>query len=490
MTLKAPRIVLFRHAPVDFDSRIKRVARTLQRGGFEPIIISVEPADGESGEFLLGGDIRVIRVPLRLAPEAPKPASVTNEAAAKLRRQRKAYIQRVKGPNAASAKAAVKALITTAKLVLMRAKRLTKAALRRANSAKVALVERNHPFNSLDLAVNHPQAHNITHTLTDLLVSLEPDVMHAHNPVALPAAYEAMMRLKAQGKQVKLSYDVREDFAGLPDKEIGSRNAFNAVLEMEKRFMPFADYVWTVTESHAQLLKEKYELPVLPDTFVNMSVFQPMVGDVTVREAAGLSEDTPLLVYAGIMSWARGMETLIEAMGMVDKNVHLAIVSVPNPHPMKPKLEELAEEYGVLDRIHFVDPVSQANLSYYLSGADIAVHPLPGGSANHDRTLPNKLFEYMHAELPLVSSDAKTMAKFVVDNGMGEVFRSEDPVDLARAISVALRNPVSQEHMHALAEKFSWQSNEPRIIEAYSRLTGFQGKPAEGDFGTTEVTPA
>ncbi|AQP43501.1 glycosyltransferase [Tessaracoccus flavus] len=490
MTVKAPRIVLFRHAPVDFDSRIKRVARTLQRGGFEPIIISVEPADGESGEFLLGGDIRVIRVPLKVAPAAPKPAAQVAADADKLRRQRKVYAQRVSGLDARSAKSAIKWGLTSGRLASMRGNRFAKALLRRANSAKVALVERNHPFNSLDLAANHPQAYNITHTLTDLLVSLEPDVLHAHNPVALPAAYEAMVRLKARGKTVKLSYDVREDFAGLPDKEIGSRNAFDAVLEMEKRFMPFADYVWTVTESHAELLKKKYNLPVLPDTFVNMSVFQPMVGDITVREAAGLSEDTPLLVYAGIMSWARGMETLIEAMSMVDEAVHLAIVSVPNPHPMKPKLEALAEEFGVLDRIHFVDPVSQAHLSYYLSGADIAVHPLPGGSPNHDRTLPNKLFEYMHAELPLVSSDAKTMAKFVVDNGMGEVFRSEDPVDLARAISLELRNPVSQEHMHALAEKFSWQANEPRIIEAYSRLTGFPGTLADGEFGTTEVTPA
>lgn len=487
--MKAPRIVLFRHAPVDFDSRIKRVARTLQRGGFEPIIISVEPSDGEAGEFLLGGDVRVIRVPLKIAPEAPKPAMSYKDKMAKMRRQRKVHLQRIKSPDAASAKSAAKAILTTGKMLATTGNRVATGLARRAKSAKVAVVERHHPFNSLNLAVNHPQAYNITHTLTDLLVSLEPDVMHAHNPVALPAAYEAMVRLKAKGKDVKLSYDVREDFAGLPDKEIGSRNAFNAVLEMEKRFMPFADYVWTVTESHAQLLKDKYELPVLPDTFVNMSVFQPMEGDHTVRDAAGLSEDTPLLVYAGIMSWARGMETLIEAMGMVDKDVHLAIVSVPNPHPMKPKLEELAEEYGVLDRIHFVDPVSQAHLSYYLSGADIAVHPLPGGSPNHDRTLPNKLFEYMHAELPLVSSDAKTMAKFVVDNGMGEIFRSEDPVDLARAISVELRNPVTQEHMHALAEKFSWQTNEPRIIEAYSKLTGFDGKLTDGPFGSTEVTP-
>src|SRR5690606_17471588 len=181
-----------------------------------------------------------------------------------------------------------------------------------------------------------------------------------------------------------------------------------------------------------------YSLPELPETVVNMSVFQPMEGDITVREAAGVDDDTPLLVYAGIMSWARGIETLIESMAHIDEKVHLAIVTMPLPHPMQTKLDPLAEELGVRDRIHYLDPVNQANLSYYLHGADLAIHPLPGGSPNHDRTLPNKLFEYLHAELPMVSSDARTMAEFVRFNGMGEVFRSEDAKDLAEKVTKAL----------------------------------------------------
>ncbi|HHT14040.1 MAG TPA: hypothetical protein GX013_12905, partial [Propionibacterium sp.] len=70
MSERRPRVVLFRHAPVDFDSRAKRIAGTLHRGGFEPIIISLEPAGGKSEEFLLDDAIRVIRVPLAFRPKA------------------------------------------------------------------------------------------------------------------------------------------------------------------------------------------------------------------------------------------------------------------------------------------------------------------------------------------------------------------------------------------------------------------------------------
>ncbi|SHI72693.1 Glycosyltransferase involved in cell wall bisynthesis [Tessaracoccus bendigoensis DSM 12906] len=485
-----PRIVLFRHAPVDFDSRIKRIATTLHRGGFEPIIISTEPAGGESGEFLLGGHTRVIRVPLQAWPteQAPKPNPNAGRAS-RLRRQRDVYAGRVRGLDVASAKSVAKWAITTAKLCVVGSLTVKDRLVTRGKAVRAKLRRSDDPFEGLDMPRNLPVAHNLVYTLKDLLVELEPDVLHAHNPLVLPVAWAAARELRENGRFVKLSYDVREDFAGLPAKEIGNPAAHEALLGTERAFMPLADYVMTVTESHAHLLQDKYKLPVLPETVVNLSVFQPMVGDVTVREAAGLGDGVPLLVYAGVMSWARGIETLIESMAHLDEKIHLAIVTMPLPHPMQTKLDPLAEELGVRDRIHYLDPVNQANLSYYLHGADVAVHPLPGGSPNHDRTLPNKLFEYLHAELPLVSSDAKTMAQFVVDNGMGNVFTTGDPVDLAEKATAQLAHPVPQAHLHELAEKYSWQSNEKMLIASFGRLTDFVGEEPSGPFGSTEVDP-
>nr|WP_255622762.1 glycosyltransferase family 4 protein [Tessaracoccus sp. OS52] len=484
---------MFRHAPIDYDSRIKRIATTLQRGGFEPIVISTEPIGGDSGEYLLGGNIRVIRVPLTVWPAesrmAAKPSPNAGRAA-RLKRQRAVHASRVKGADKASAKSAAKWAITNGKLVAVGAISLKDRLMTVGKALRARLQGSDDPFAALDLPTNLPVAHNLIHTLRDLLVGLRPDVLHAHNPLVLPVAWEAAKALREQGVDVKLSYDVREDFAGLPKKEIGNPAGHEALLGTERAFMKKVDYVMTVTESHAHLLKDKYKLDELPDTFVNMSVFQPMVGDVTVREAAGVDDATPLIVYAGIMSWARGIETLIESMAHIDESVHLAIVTMPLPHPMQTKLDPLAEELGVRDRIHYVDPVNQANLSYYLHGADLAVHPLPGGSPNHDRTLPNKLFEYLHAELPMVSSDAKTMAEFVRFNGMGEVFRTDDARDLAEKVTKALANPVPQEHLHELAQKYSWQSNEPGLLAAFGRLTNFVPAKPEGPFGATEVTPA
>ena len=105
--MSGPRVVMFRHAPVDIDSRVKKFATTLHRAGYEPIIISLEPVGGAQGEFTLGGRIRVIRVPIRPLPQLERPANAV-EHRRRLHRQRKVHRSRISGPNLSSAKSLAK----------------------------------------------------------------------------------------------------------------------------------------------------------------------------------------------------------------------------------------------------------------------------------------------------------------------------------------------------------------------------------------------
>jgi hypothetical protein len=150
--------------------------------------------------------------------------------------------------------------------------------------------------------------------------------------------------------------------------------------------------------------------------------------------------------------------------------VHLALVSVPFPHPRVPELLERAAAHGAADRIHPLPPVNQDELLHYLSGADVAVHPMPGGSPNHDQALPNKLFEYLHAGVPLVVADAKLMAEFVRGNGVGEVFRSGDADGLAAAVRRVLAPGYPRASRAELAARHSWQAQEELIARLYSRF--------------------
>ncbi|WP_040283624.1 glycosyltransferase [Tessaracoccus massiliensis] len=504
MSDRKPRVVLFRHAPVDFDSRAKRMAGTLLKGGFEPIIISVEPAGGKSEEFLLDGQIRVIRVPLAFRPKesllkhvpadpgAPDPAV---ERVRALRRRRGVYAQRIKGADKSSAKAAAHYAKLTAQMAPFVAERIGRKVAHTVGGAVDTVTAPLRPdgkrrglYDDLDLGATLPIADHTAYTLTDLLISLRPDILHAHHPNVLPAAWEALDALRSAGHPVRVSLDIRENFTGLPEKEIGDPVAHRTLLEVQRRFMPFADYVTSVNQQIADIVTEQYNLERPALELRNYPVLAEPQGPRTVREAAGLSDDTPLILYSGVMSRARGMDTLIEAMSHVPADAHLGIVTMPLPHPMEQELMEQAESLGVASRIHFLPAVDQSELIHYLSGADIAVHPMPGGSPNHDQAMPNKLFEYLHAGLTFVCSDAKLLAQFVTDNGMGRVFRSHDAVDLGRQLTAALAEPVSAKHLRELAERYSWQHNEAIILREFSRLAAL--RDADPRTGRAQIVPA
>ena len=488
-----PRVVLFRHAPIDIDSRVKKFATTLGRAGYEPIVISLEPFGGTSGEYRLGDGIRVIRLPITKAPRENVDTTRVNnlEARRTMHRRRSVYRERITGANATSAKALLKWGLSTAKVVYLKAEDAAGDATFRLQQARDKRRGQKDPFVLAGVDRGLPVVTDIAHTLTNLLVELRPDVLHAHHPQVLLAARDALRIMREQERDVKFYYDARENFAGIPDLEQGLRAAHEALIACERAMIGEADGVSTVSEPIADVLKENYRLAERPSVFLNMPPLTQLAGTTTVREAAGLGPEVPVVLYSGTMSWARGIETIIKGIAHMPPEAHLVIVSVPLPHPMIPKLEALAAEHGVADRLHFVGPVSQDELLHYLSGADVAVHPLPGGSPNHDAAMPNKLFEYLHAGLPLVVSDAKLMAEFVRDNGVGRVFTSEDPVSFGEQVGATLAD-LPTDRVEKVAAQYSWQGQEPAIVTKYNRITGYQGHLPARDvpFGSLEVTPA
>ncbi|MGO1489462.1 MAG: glycosyltransferase [Arachnia sp.] len=487
-----PRVVLFRHAPIDIDSRVKKFATTLFRAGYEPIVISLEPVGGIAGEYRLGDDIQVIRVPISRAPRDGVDISRVNnlEARRTIHRRRAVYRQRMTGANRSSVKAGLQWLRSTAKVAYLKTEDVLSDVSFRAQQARDKRAGEKDPFVLAGVDRGLPIVTDVAHTLTGLLVDLKPDVLHVHHPQALLAARDALRAMRGQGRDVKFWYDARENFAGIPELEKGLRAGHDALIACERVMIGEADVVSTVSEPIADVLQQNNSLAVRPSVLLNMPPLSPLTGPTTVREAAGLGPDVPIALYSGTMSWARGIETIIKGLASMPADVHLVIVSVPLPHPMIPKLEALAQEHGVEDRLSFVGPVSQDQLLHYLSGADVAVHPLPGGSPNHDAAMPNKLFEYLHAGLPLVVSDARLMAEFVTDNGVGRVFTSEDPVSFGEQVGALLADrPL--ERVSEVAATYSWQGQEESIIAAYNQLTGFHGTLPGDDvaFGSLEVSP-
>jgi glycogen synthase len=119
--------------------------------------------------------------------------------------------------------------------------------------------------------------------------------------------------------------------------------------------------------------------------------------------------------------------------------VHLALIAREDDSDI-PGLRQCAIDNKVEDRLHVVPYVPVDQVVPYISSASIGLVPilhLP----NHELSLITKYFEYLHAALPIVTSDVREMAAETRRLGVGEVFVAGDRPSLAQAVRKVLDTP-------------------------------------------------
>jgi glycosyltransferase involved in cell wall biosynthesis len=297
------------------------------------------------------------------------------------------------------------------------------------------------------------------------LAALAPDVVHVHDVHPLAAAIEYAETAR---RPVRVIYDAHEYVPGLAVGGARTQRAVDGWAAMEREFVRRADRVITVAPGIAEVLQGTYALPELPHVVYNAPVTGDFTAPRSLRAEARVADDVPLAVYSGALSAARGVDTAVAALAHAP-GVHLAVVSVPYPHPFAAQLTATAARAGVADRLHLVPPVPSVTVPSYLCSADVAVSPILPVSASYDMALPNKLFEFLHAGLPIVVSDCKAMAAFVTEHGLGRSFHAGDAADLANALRATLEDPPLPDTA-VLRREFSWQAQESRLVAAYDGL--------------------
>ncbi|WP_019886255.1 glycosyltransferase [Streptomyces purpureus] len=305
---------------------------------------------------------------------------------------------------------------------------------------------------------------------------LAPDVIHANDITMIHTAARAASRLRARGHKCAWLYDSHEYVAGIEWAKPQMRTAFPAV---EREFIGKADAVVTVSDELAKMLQDDHKLPQTPAVVRNAPIREVVgaaTGRVSVRTAAGVDEGVPLLVYAGWIAPDRGLATVVEALVDLPEH-HLALVAGRRNAGLT-ALQEQAAELGVRDRVHVVPYVPQHEVADYLSSADLGLtpfHRIP----NVENSLPTKAAEYLHAKLPIITSDVKTLAEYVRTHGVGEVFTAEDAASFVEAVkrATADREALQKNITEALLTDLSWEHQSEVLMAVYTKISGL--KPGE-----------
>lgn len=326
--------------------------------------------------------------------------------------------------------------------------------------------------------VANPLAHleRLEHAFLQELQGQQVDAIHAHDFFTIAMAHRAAQRLSegraSEGRaRVRWVYDAHEYVRGL---DFFSPERLAAALQLEGDHIRAADRVITVTPDLADRLRDDYDLPCRPDVVLNA----PARADgappqATVRACLGLAHDVPLLVYAGQVKAARDIHTLVAALALLP-GAHLAVLTA-NEGPYVDGLAAIAARISASDRYHQLPYVPAHEVSAFLSDATLGVVPLTH-YGNAEVALPTKLFEFLHAGLPMVVSDTRAMRRFVEELGVGEIFVAGDVHALAAAILKVLDQPDTyREPLRSrpdLLARYSWQEQEKVLVDAYRSVLG------------------
>lgn len=309
-----------------------------------------------------------------------------------------------------------------------------------------------------------------------LIRELRPRVIHTFDSAAIGLGHEFRDKLSAEGTATAWIHDFTEYAAGhsfrddrLPDAPPDD-DWRTTVLAHERAHAVAPDHAFTVSPALAERLVGDYALARRPTVLLNVprrADFDPEL-QPTVRARLKLPAEVPLLVYSGGVTPLRGLHTLVAAVGRLP-GAHLAIVTRARTRYVR-SLRAVAKSRGFAERLHFLPYVEPHQVASFLRDADVGVHPLVH-YANAEVSLPNKLFDYLHAGLPVVVSDCKAMADFVRERGAGEIFRAEDAGSLTAALERALSRPRGGRRAPSL-EGLCWEDYAEALLDGYRAVLG------------------
>ncbi len=331
------------------------------------------------------------------------------------------------------------------------------------------------------------------------------DILLSNDLDTLPANFIAS---KLKGKP--LVYDSHEYFTEVP--ELIARPRIRRIWAwMEALMVPRLKYAYTVCDSIARIYSDRYgvafrvvrnmpvatirheDAPITPEmpvpevfedvdfqaTAITAIAGKPMddlriqsgeIIDISHGRGAGKEDNLKTILYQGAVNKGRGLEQAIRAMQFVAD----ARLMIAGDGDIRPELERLVKMLNLQEKVCFLGRLPIEQLTQLTPQADLGLSIEEALGLNYLYALPNKLFDYIQARVPVLVSALPEMAAIVRTYGVGEVTTSLNPENLAMIIKEMLGNQdlrsAWKQNLEKAAAVLTWENEQQRLIEIFSPL--------------------
>ncbi|HIC78472.1 MAG TPA: glycosyltransferase, partial [Sulfurovum sp.] len=182
------------------------------------------------------------------------------------------------------------------------------------------------------------------------------------------------------------------------------------------------------------------------------------------RETFSIDKVQTIFLYQGNLSRGRGVEVVLETFKRLDnKN---SVIVFMGYGELKNLILEYQKEH---DNIYFHEAVNPNILLNYTSSADFGISMIEDICLSYRYCLPNKMFEYIMAGVPVIVSNLPEMKKLVEKYGVGVVAKENSQEALSEAIILAssLDKAHVQKRLNSVKSIYNWEEQERVLISLY-----------------------
>ncbi|PKP51539.1 MAG: glycosyltransferase [Bacteroidetes bacterium HGW-Bacteroidetes-1] len=263
-----------------------------------------------------------------------------------------------------------------------------------------------------------------------------------------------------------LIFDSHEYFTETP--ELVNRKLKQKIWKnIEKFVVSRLDEMITVNDSIANLFRHEYGLKVhvirnLPLKYTPFNVLSrndlhlPVHKKILILQGSGINVD-------------RGAEELVMAMKQLPE---LLLLIIGGGDVIK-SLHEMVEINGLQQQVTFLPRMPYAQMMQYTQNADLGLTLDKDTNLNYRLSLPNKIFDYIQAGIPVLASPLPEIKKIIDTYDLGTFVINHDPEMIASAIKQVFddsdRLQQWQKNTIKAAKELCWENEENILLNIYGQ---------------------
>lgn len=298
------------------------------------------------------------------------------------------------------------------------------------------------------------------------------DIIHVSDLPLSRVGFEFKMKYNA-----KLVIDLHENWPALQKTAPHTQTIAGRLLssnrlwvKYEKEMLPKADLVVTIIEEARErvinLGIEKEKVCMVSNT-IN---FEGLSFESNTEHT-----DTFTIFYGGAINRHRGLQIVLEALRICSlKNINIRLWIVGDGS-YKKHLESLSMKLNLNDKVKFWGHKPFREMLSILAQSDAAIIPHIR-TDNNDASSPNKLYQYMYLNKPIISSDCTSLKRIISQTHTGLIYQNDSAGDLALLLERLsgdrkILEAIDGNGRKAVMEKYNWNIDKQRLLAAYRELS-------------------